>query len=85
MEAARSGLWAPDTKRILVNFSVQSYFKKRSDVCTTQFASHLGRVLGKTRLIFPRINGPNVTKLTTEEARRRREQGRHGRRRQMRD
>ena len=26
-----------------------------------QFASYLRRVLRKTRLIFPRINGPNVT------------------------
>ena len=25
-----------------------------------QFASYLRRVLSKTRLIFPRINGPNV-------------------------
>ena len=27
-----------------------------------KFASYLGRVLCKTRLIFPRINGPNVAK-----------------------
>ena len=26
-----------------------------------QFASYLGRVLCKTRLIFPRINGPNIS------------------------
>ena len=26
-----------------------------------KFASHLRRILCKTRLIFPRINGPNVT------------------------
>ena len=26
-----------------------------------QFASYLRRVLSKTRLIFPRINGPNVS------------------------
>ena len=26
-----------------------------------QFASYLRRVLSKTRLSFPRINGPNVT------------------------
>ena len=28
-----------------------------------QFASYLRRVLGKTRLIFPRINDPNVPEL----------------------
>ena len=28
-----------------------------------QFASYLRRVLCKTRLIFPRINGPNVCLL----------------------
>ena len=29
-----------------------------------QFASYLRRVLCKTRLIFPRINGPNVELLS---------------------
>ena len=28
-----------------------------------KFASYLRRVLCKTRLIFPRINGPNVTNV----------------------
>ena len=31
-----------------------------------QFASYLRRVLCKTRLIFPRINGPNVTPVTID-------------------
>ena len=35
------------------------------EMCRLQgkFASYLRRVLCKTRLIFPRINGPNVTLL----------------------
>ena len=31
-----------------------------------KFASYLRRVLCKTRLIFPRINGPNVFELFTK-------------------
>ena len=35
-----------------------------------QFASYLGRVLCKTRLIFPRLNGPNVATLCCAKNRR---------------
>ena len=35
-----------------------------------KFASYLGRVLCKTRLIFPRINGPNVATLCCAKTRR---------------
>ena len=31
-----------------------------------KFVSYLRRVLRKTRLIFPRINGPNLTAFTTK-------------------
>ena len=39
-----------------------------------QFASYLRRVLCKTRLIFPRINGPNVDRHWCEKMPRRRRQ-----------
>ena len=39
--------------------------KPRDEICRLygQFASYLRRVLCKTRLIFPRINGPNITMI----------------------